>query len=213
MISALAKPSLPNCAAQRLGLGVLERRSSITTMPPSLALAESAWRNASARTFFGRSSRGCARPDRRHGRRRGTAARAPSRDGRRRCPSGVHLLGGAVDLGADLGLVRAGAGAWRAATHAALDEIDARLEPENLVCRVGGAGLLAFERGDLEFHIRRPLRLRPAAVSAGCRRCRGRACVAELARLRRVLRQRLLDGVAHHHPAAFRRRAPRPRSG
>src|SRR5665647_325623 len=55
MINALARLSLPNCVASILVLASFSDALSMTMMPPSLALAESAWRSASARTFFGRS--------------------------------------------------------------------------------------------------------------------------------------------------------------
>src|SRR5262245_8215566 len=55
MISALVRPSLPNEVSNALVLAVSTAALSSTTMPPSLALAESACRKASARTFLGSS--------------------------------------------------------------------------------------------------------------------------------------------------------------
>src|SRR5580704_8603279 len=53
MISALVKPSLARCCCRALVLPSLTEASSITMMPPSLALADSACLSASARTFLG----------------------------------------------------------------------------------------------------------------------------------------------------------------
>src|SRR5215471_16676646 len=55
MISALSSPSLEKLALSALVLPPSTAALSITTMPPSLALAESACLSASARTFLGRS--------------------------------------------------------------------------------------------------------------------------------------------------------------
>src|SRR5665647_2322181 len=54
IISALSRPSLPNCAASALVLASFSVALSMTMMPPSLAFADSACLSASARTFFGR---------------------------------------------------------------------------------------------------------------------------------------------------------------
>src|SRR5262247_2977458 len=55
MISALLRPSFSKRSRRPLVLPASIAAWSSTMMPPSLALAESAWRKASARTFFGRS--------------------------------------------------------------------------------------------------------------------------------------------------------------
>src|SRR5580693_1904361 len=55
MISALVKPRPEKCPANALVLAASSFAASSTTISPSLALAESACLSASARTFFGRS--------------------------------------------------------------------------------------------------------------------------------------------------------------
>src|SRR5262245_52865874 len=55
MISALVRPSFSRCPCRTLVLASVTATFSSTMMPPSLALAESACLSASARTFFGRS--------------------------------------------------------------------------------------------------------------------------------------------------------------
>src|SRR5665647_1203596 len=54
MISALIRLSLPNCAASVLVLESFSVALSMTMMPPSLALDDSACLSASARTFLGK---------------------------------------------------------------------------------------------------------------------------------------------------------------
>ncbi|MNL53576.1 hypothetical protein D3C87_1768370 [compost metagenome] len=53
--SALDRSSLPKCPSRTLVFGSDSLASSMMMMPPVLALDESAWRRASARTFLGRS--------------------------------------------------------------------------------------------------------------------------------------------------------------
>src|SRR5205823_5822468 len=55
MISALVRPRPEKCPTSALVLAASSLADSITIRPPSFAFAESAWRSASARTFFGRS--------------------------------------------------------------------------------------------------------------------------------------------------------------
>src|SRR5665647_2603870 len=55
MINALARLSLPNCVASILVLASFSDALSMTMMPPSLAFDDKACLSASARTFFGRS--------------------------------------------------------------------------------------------------------------------------------------------------------------
>src|SRR5262245_55321522 len=55
MISALLRPSFSNRSRKPFVLPASMAALSMTMMPPSLALAESAWRKASARTFLGSS--------------------------------------------------------------------------------------------------------------------------------------------------------------
>src|SRR5262249_14589256 len=65
----------------------------------------------------------------------------------------IHLLAGTPDLGAVLHLVSAGASLGELPDHAALDEISARLKPEDCVREFDGARLLAFQRRDFQFHV------------------------------------------------------------
>ena len=71
----------------------------------------------------------------------------------------VHLLAGAVDVGAVLHLVRAGLALGQLPHHAAMNEVGARLEPEDGVGHRDRTGFLAVERRDLQFHVTRSLRL------------------------------------------------------
>src|SRR5229473_5900171 len=57
----------------------------------------------------------------------------------------VHLLAGAPDIGAALGLVRAGLPLVELPLHAARDDVLARLQTENLVRKLDRAGRLAFK--------------------------------------------------------------------
>ena len=123
----------------------------------------------------------------------------------------VHLLAGAPDLGAVLGLVGAALALGELPVDAALDDVGARLEAEDRIRQRDRAGFLAVEGGDLQFHVTRPpsrrLRRGSAGFAAFGRRRRlgfaRRFADAELAGLRRFLRQRLLHRVAHRDPAAL----------
>src|SRR3954470_20310046 len=55
MISALVRPSPEKCPTSALVLAASRLADSITIRPPSFAFAESAWRSANARTFLGKS--------------------------------------------------------------------------------------------------------------------------------------------------------------
>src|SRR3982074_2981134 len=59
----------------------------------------------------------------------------------------VHLLAGAPDIGAALGLAGAGLALGELPVDAALDQILARLQTENGVGKLNRAGRLAFKRG------------------------------------------------------------------
>src|ERR1700733_10475033 len=72
MIRALVNPRPEKCPTSALVLAASSVADSITIRPPSLTLAESAWRSASARTFFGRAN-ACERPT-------GPNARPPPRN-------------------------------------------------------------------------------------------------------------------------------------
>src|SRR4051794_37450632 len=67
-----------------------------------------------------------------------------------------QLLAGAPDLGAILDVMRAGAPLGQLPDDVALDQILARLEPEDLVRQIDRAGIFALERFDLQFHVTRP---------------------------------------------------------
>src|SRR6267378_146791 len=132
MISALVRPRPEKCPISALVLAVSSFADSITIRPPSLAFAES------------------------------TAAAAELRHPRRAVTRTagalllVHLLAGAPDLGAALGLVGPGLTFGELPVDAALDDVLARLEAENLVRKLNRAGRLAFKRCDFQFHLTRP---------------------------------------------------------
>src|SRR5580692_8254023 len=68
----------------------------------------------------------------------------------------VHLLSGAPDIGAALDLVGPGLTLVELPLHAALDDVLARLEAENLVGKLHRACRLAFKGCDFQFHLTRP---------------------------------------------------------
>src|SRR3954463_11196599 len=68
----------------------------------------------------------------------------------------VHLLTRPPDVGAALRLVGAGLPLGELPVHAALDQILARLEAENLIGQFDRTGVLAFKRGDIQFHLTHP---------------------------------------------------------
>src|SRR6202007_3377991 len=68
----------------------------------------------------------------------------------------VHLLAGAPDLGAALGLVGAGLALVELPLHATRNDVLAGLETEDLVRQIDRTGGLTFEGGDFQFHLTRP---------------------------------------------------------
>src|SRR6185312_15162008 len=68
----------------------------------------------------------------------------------------VHLLAGAPDLGAALGLVRAGLALVELPLDAAGNDVLARLETKDLVRQLNRARSFAFEGRYLQFHVTRP---------------------------------------------------------
>ena len=64
-------------------------------------------------------------------------------------------------------------------------------------------GLFAVERGDFHFHDYAPSFVSFGRGGFGSRSRRTVRGFTELAGLRRILRQRLLDGVTHHDPTAL----------
>src|SRR5262245_7779362 len=75
----------------------------------------------------------------------------------------IHLLAGAVDLGAVLDVVRAGLALGQLPHHAALQDVGTRLETEDVVGHRDVAGRLAFKGRDLQLHLTRPPSLRQPA--------------------------------------------------
>src|SRR5580693_9911408 len=65
----------------------------------------------------------------------------------------VHLLAGAPDLGAALGLVGAGLTLVELPLNAALDDILARLQTEDAFGELDRTGRLAFKGCDFQFHL------------------------------------------------------------
>src|SRR3954468_19898408 len=68
----------------------------------------------------------------------------------------VHLLAGAPDVRPALGLVSPGLTLGKLPLHAALDDVLARLQTEDLVGKLNRAGRLALKRCDFQFHLTRP---------------------------------------------------------
>src|SRR5260370_19777406 len=68
----------------------------------------------------------------------------------------VHLLAGAPDFGAALGLVGPGLALVELPLHTAGDDVLARLETKDLVRKLARASFLAFKRFDCQFHLTRP---------------------------------------------------------
>src|SRR5215472_605251 len=204
MISALSSPSLEKLALSALVLPPSTAALSITTMPPSLALAESACLSASARTFLGRSIAWLRttgpneRPPPRNRLARAEPWRAPP------VPFCAYIF---------LPVRQTSARFWTACVPAR------RLASCHLTqrCRMSTRGSRPKIASDrltdpasapskvvIFNSISRPL------FGFRLRRRRGRRPVAlrqsELAGLRRILRQRLLHRVAHRDPAALRTR-------
>src|ERR671936_749171 len=195
MISALVSPRPEKCPISALVLAVSSLAASMTTRSPSLALAESACLRASARTFFGRSV-ACERTT-------GPKARPPPRNfGTRSEP-------------------------WRAPPVPFCLYIFLpvrQISPRSLVLCVPAWRLLSChctQRAMMSARGSRPKMAsdsctEPASLPSSVvtfssisralllgRRFRSLARDLELAGLRRFLRQRLLDGVAHPDPAAL----------
>src|SRR5882757_9270945 len=68
----------------------------------------------------------------------------------------IHLLAGAVDLGAVLDIVGASLTLGQLPHHAALQDVGARLEAEDVIRHGDAASRLTLERRDLQFHLTRP---------------------------------------------------------
>src|SRR6185437_4677428 len=152
MISALVRPRPEKWPIRALVLAASSLAASMTTRSPSLAVPES------QRAYLLRQVGGM----RAYHRAKGTAAAAELRHAGRAMASAtrtlllVHLLAGAPDLGATLGLVRAGLALVELPLHAAGNDVLARLETEDLVRQVDRARGLALEGCDFQFHLTRP---------------------------------------------------------
>src|SRR5581483_8268260 len=64
----------------------------------------------------------------------------------------VHFFAGAMDVGAVLHFVGATLALGQLPDHAAMDDVGARLKPENLIGHGDRTGFLAVEAGDFQFH-------------------------------------------------------------
>src|SRR6201987_1866747 len=78
----------------------------------------------------------------------------------------VHLLAGAPDLGAALGLVGAGLALVELPLHAASDDVGARLEAEDRIRQRDRARVLALESRDFQFHGQAPCSAGAAAAAS-----------------------------------------------
>src|SRR6516225_145108 len=154
MNSALARPSFSKCPRSALVLASFTESASITNMPPSLALADSACLSASARTFFGRPMawlRVCGPKERPPPRNRLTRAepwRAEPVPFWRYIFLPVRVISArfftsCVPL-------------CQLPDDTAVNDVGARLETENSIRHSDRPRFLALEGGDLELHITRP---------------------------------------------------------
>src|SRR6478736_8833562 len=194
MINAFARPSLSNCLASALVFVSFIDAFSRTMMPPSLAFEDSACLSARARTFFGRSmawlrtSGPKARPPPRNCGTRAEPWRAPP------VPFCLYIFLPVRQISArPLALwvpawrllschcTQRAMMSWRGSRPKMVSE--SWTEPASLPSRV-----VTFNS------ISRLLRSRSSVRFASN---------LELAGLRSVLRQRLLDGIAHADPAAL----------
>src|SRR3954467_3916558 len=194
MIKALVRPRPEKWPVRVLVLASLIATFSTTIKPPSLALADSAWRSASARTFFGRSwawlrtTGPKARPPPRNCGTRAEPWRAPP------VPFCLYIFLPVRQISArPLALcvpawrllschcTQRAMMSWRGSRPKMVSE--SWTEPASFPSRV-----VTFNS------ISRLLRSRSSVRFASN---------LELAGLRSFLRQRLLDGVAHADPAAL----------
>src|SRR3954447_602423 len=193
MISAFLRPSLSRCDCKALVLPSAKATLSSTMMPPSLALADKACRKASARTFFGRSIawlRGVGPNERPPPRKRLTLAgpwRAQPVPFCRYIFLPVRLISARF--------LTSCAPAWPLASCHTTQR-----------CRMSARG----SRPKMSSDTVRPPAALPSrvvtfsSISRALLRFRSRGSVRqpELARLRRLFRQRLLDGIAQSDPPA-----------
>src|SRR5213080_4963747 len=194
MISALVSPSLAKFLRSMAVLPSFTDALSSTMMPPSLALADKACRRASARTFLGRSIawlRGVGPNERPPPRNRLTLAgpwRAEPVPFCRYIFLPVRLI--------SLRFFTSWVPAWRLANCHTTQR-----------CRMSTRG----SRPKMSSETVTPPAAFPSrvvtfsSISRALLRFRSRRGVRqpELARLRHLLRQRLLDGIAHGDPAAI----------
>src|ERR1700722_8544566 len=200
MIRALVRPRPEKCPTSALVLAASSVADSITIKPPSLTLAESAWRSASARTFFGRAN-ACERTT-------GPNARPPPRNcGTRAEPWRAPPVPFCLYIFLPVRQTSARpcvlwVPAWRLAS--------CQLTQRWMMSLRGSRPKMASESST------EPAALPSSVVTFSSmlrpllgRRFSGRCLLttaigqAELARLRRVFRQRLLDGIAHRDPSAL----------
>src|SRR3954447_2401424 len=120
----------------------------------------------------------------------------------------VHLLAGAPDVRPALGLVSPGLTLGKLPLHAALDDVLARLQTEDLVGKLNRTGRLALKRCDFQFHLTRPP-ARPELTLPAHRRHRPDGTCRASARLSAMPSSR------HRAPRSIRpwSPAPRPRRG
>src|SRR6266545_4418645 len=204
MMSALVSPSLAKLFCSALVLPSFMVSFSSTMMPPSLALADNACLRASARTFLGRSIawlRGVGPNDRPPPRNRLTRAE-PCRA--EPVPFCRYIFLPVRWISARF--LTSWVPRWRLASCQVTQRcrMSARgSRPKIASDSVTSPAALPSSVVTFSSMSRALLLLGRSLVGLGRRRCRLGLGQAELARLRQVLRHRLLDGVAHGDPAAL----------
>src|SRR5262245_37408558 len=197
MMSALASSSFSKVATSVLVFPSLISALSSTTMPPSLAFAESACLSASARTFLGRSIAWLRttgpneRPPPRNRLTRAEPWRAPP------VPFWRYIFLPVRQMSARF------LTAWVPARRLASCHTTQRWIRSGRGSSPKMASLSVTEPAALPSSV---VTFSSMSLGSLLGRSRGVGCGPrrlELAGLRRVLRQRLLHGVAHHDPAAL----------
>src|SRR3954447_5916792 len=203
MISALVSPRPEKCPTSALVLAASRFADSITIRPPSFAFAESAWRSASARTFLGKSV-ACDRTT-------GPNARPPPRNcGTRAEPWRAPPVPFCLYIFLPVRQTSARPCAlWVPACRLASCQLTQRWIRSLRGTRPKISSESSTEPASLPSSVVIFSFISRTLLPGGRRFGRSSSFFTatignlELARLRRVLRQRLLHRIAHRNPAAF----------